>query len=76
MVTTLNMAVLLVLWMTVTWAFTYMYMEHTRQKQIDVLEHHLREANSLIDDLVYHEMNDDNYAEYEVQEDGSWKRVH
>ena len=76
MVTTLNMAVLLVLWMSITWMFTYMYMHQSRQKQIDVLEHHLREANSLIDDLVYHEMNDDNYAEYEVQEDGSWKRVY
>lgn len=75
-VTTNGAAILtmIALWSTLSSLITYMVTSHRKQQRIDVLEHHLREADSLVDDLLYHE-HAQGYAEYVVQEDGSWIRV-
>jgi thiosulfate reductase cytochrome b subunit len=75
MVSTLTMMVILSMWVTLTWAVTYMVTSHRRHEQIASLEHHLREANDLIDDLMYHEMNKDPYAEYKLDEYNQWYRA-
>ena len=43
--------VMLLLWTTLTWTITYMVMRYRNEKNIDVWDHHLREADSIINQL-------------------------
>ena len=76
MVTTATMSVILALWMTLTWAVTYMVMSHRREQQVSAMEHHIYEQDRLIDELLWEDKTRDGYAEYQVKEDGTWYRVH
>jgi heme/copper-type cytochrome/quinol oxidase subunit 2 len=75
MVTTASMSIILVMWMTVTWALTYMVMSHRRERQVSALEHYIYEQNRLIEELLWEDGVRDGYAEYEVRENGTWHRV-
>lgn len=86
---------LIVLWSTLVWVGTYMYMtEKIRRKDetIRFLDHYIelceddyrkvkfeldsieQQFGHVLDDYIEHYFEP--YTEYEVQDDGSWKRVH
>lgn len=75
MVTTATMSVILAMWMTVIWAITYAVTNHRREKELNWLRKELSEYILLVDELMYGDQDRDGYAEYEVQEDGTWTRV-
>ena len=77
---------LIVLWSSLVWVATYMYMTEkirrmedlvldeqwkrvTAENQLFLIEN---EYGHVIDDYIEHF---EPYAEYEVQDDGSWKKV-
>lgn len=78
---------LIVLWSSLVWVATYMYMTEkirrmedlvldeqwkrvTAENQLFLIEN---EYGHVLDDYIEHYFEP--YAEYEVQDDGSWKKV-
>lgn len=73
---TIPVAVLaLMLWAALVSVTTYKVTSNRRQQQIDVLEHHLREAYDDLDDAYYHSMNADAHVDYEIDSQNFWRRM-
>jgi hypothetical protein len=69
---------MIVLWSTVTWAATYMYMSRQVTELNKYIDWMKFEYGDVIDQWIEHRYDDErteNYAEYEMNENGSWYRV-
>lgn len=77
MVDTTSMTVILAMWTMATWAFTYVYMKTKLDKVTRYVEHLEKEYGDLMDDWHEHYIDDRlmDYAEYKLNEDGTWNEV-
>ena len=65
---------IILMWSTLVWAVTYMYMSEKIRREKQAFE---GEFGHVLDDYTdhYYEPMFDIGAEYEIQDNGSWKRV-